>query len=235
MLRKTRLLLTLVLLTGIDSCKQFGGTSRLAFDEPSPKTYPLWFQQEKNVATWGQDDFDSQKVYFRNYLKKPDRNLPVFSNRLILNCLDYLIYSALRFRLLTLEEALDVYKRKSQGVALDQILFPSGSKKITYQIINKKVHFDNPGKVDPLDLILMDGPSHVVQAIEPGKKDFKVVSFSPRPIWGDGSTGTNLENMSPEVTTLESLIEEMIELYPDVESDWNRIEILAGKPFWIKN
>jgi len=235
MLRKTRFLLTLVLLTGIDSCTQFGGANRLAFNEPTPETYPLWFQQERNVATWGQDDFNSHKVYFRNYLKKPDRNLPAFSNSLILNCLDYVIYSALRFKLLTLEEGLDVYWRKSQGEALDQILFPSGSKKITYQIINKKVLFDNQGKVDPLDLILMDGPSHVVQAIELGKKDFRVVSFSPRPIWGDGSSVANLENISPELTTLESLIEEMIELYPDVASDWNQIEILAGKPFWIKN
>jgi hypothetical protein len=77
------------------------------------------------------------------------------------------------------------------------------------------------------DVILMDEGGHVVQFT--GERDAaqrnRVVSFSPRPIWGDGSREFPLESLRPEVTTVESLIEEMIELYPDVPTDWQNIRL----------
>ena len=231
--------LPLVLLILAAACVPTQEASQTSFLWKSKENYPLWFKDIKNpTATWGQEDPESRKIYFRIHLKKPRSKLPDFSNRLILNCLDYVVYTALKFKLLTREEAVQIYVRKSQGERLDKILFPSGIKKITYKIVDKKVIFDNLEIIESLDVILLDGPSHVVQAINLPKnlrKDFKFVSFSPRPIWGDGSSDTNQENISPELTTLESLIEEMIHLYPDVPSDWENIEILAGKPFWIRS
>jgi hypothetical protein len=204
-----------------------------------PTSYPLWFKElDHPTATWGQEEPQSNKLYFRNFLKKPKQSLPLFTNELILNCLDYVIYSALKFKLLTFNDAWQVYERKSRGEHLEKILFPSGSKQIFYKVEGKTVIFKNLESIVNLDIILMDGPSHVIQAIRSpeGSNDrLRFVSFSPRPIWGDGSSETNLENITPEVTTLESLIEEMIELYPDVPSDWNDIHIVAGRPFWIKN
>jgi ASC-1-like (ASCH) protein len=77
------------------------------------------------------------------------------------------------------------------------------------------------------DVILMDEGGHVVQFT--GGRDAAqrniVVSFSPRPIWGDGSREFPLESVRPEVTSVESLIEEMIELYPDVPTDWQNISL----------
>lgn len=222
----------------IAACVPFPEASQTSFFWNSKENYPLWFQELSNpTATWGREDPDSEKVYFRDHLKDPRSRLPRFSNRLILNCLDYVVYSALRFNFLSFEEAHQIYVRRSQGEPLEKILFPSGAKKITYRVLNNKVVFDNLGAIASLDVVLMDGPSHVIQAIYPPKdfkKDLKFVSFSPRPIWGDGSSETNKENIAPEITTLENLIEEMIDLYPDVPSDWENIEILAGRPFWIK-
>ena len=77
------------------------------------------------------------------------------------------------------------------------------------------------------DIVLMDESSRVVQFT--GEKDAaqrnKVVSLSPRPIWGDGSRAVPMESVRPEITTAESLIEEMIDLYPDVPTDWQDINL----------
>ena len=209
------------------------------FTSKPPNFYPLWFKElDHPTATWGQEEPQSNKLYFRNFLKEPKQSLPLFTNQLILNCLDYVIYSALKFNLLTFKDARQVYERKSRGELLENILFPGGSKQIFYKVEGKTVKFKNLESIVNLDVILMDGPSHVIQAIrspQDSKENLRFVSFSPRPIWGDGSSETNLENIAPEITSLESLIEEMIELYPDVPNDWNNIHIVAGRPFWIKN
>ncbi|MEI8027848.1 MAG: hypothetical protein WCI18_15975 [Pseudomonadota bacterium] len=221
------------------ACSPIFQKSQTNFALMNPSSYPLWFKKEINpTATWGQEEFQSKKIYFRNYLKGPKSPLPLFTNQLILNCLDYVVYSALKFNFMTQEEAWKIYERRSRGESLESVLFPFGSKKITYIIENKKVKFQNLEDIESLDIVLMDGPSHVVQAVPSSENtnlNLEFVSFSPRPIWGDGSSESNLENITPELTTLESLIEEMIELYPDVPSDWIDINIVSGRPFWIKN
>lgn len=89
-----------------------------------------------------------------------------------------------------------------------------------------------PKALEAGDIVFMDETSHVVQLL--GKTNAQgeqlVVSFSPRPIWGDGSQERPVENTRPEITTIESLIEQLIELYPDVPTDWNNINLQVIRP-----
>lgn len=108
-------------------------------------------------------------------------------------------------------------------------LLPWGKQvgQATYSIQGSHVQIQWPKELRLGEVILMDEGGHVVQFIgeQDGAQRDLVVSFSPRPIWGDGSREVPLNSVKPQVTTVESLIEEMIELYPDVPTDWQGIDL----------
>jgi hypothetical protein len=127
---------------------------------------------------------------------------------------------------MTLEEAKAVHAGRMRGQALGDLLGREiGNAQYNSQEASIKVVW--PAAAADGDIVLMDQSSHVVQLTHQvdsiGRR--VVVSFSPRPIWGDGSSEWPVPGTKPELTTVESLIEQMRDLYPDVPSDWQNIEL----------
>lgn len=190
----------------------------------------LWFQKTPQAeAVWSPFGVShSGAKPFADWIKKAKhtQTIPDFTNSLSLNCWEYVLYTGLRLGRLDLDSVKALYRRRAEGEKLSEI-FGKAIGKATYTIKNSNVRLSWPSGIEPGDVVFMDEASHVVQLL--GARDTTgkelVISFSPRPIWGDGSQERPVPSMRPEVTTLESLIEEMIELYPDVPTDWNNIEL----------
>ena len=111
--------------------------------------------------------------------------------------------------------------------------FSTGTLALTYRVERRaekpKVVFEKSPRPAEGQVVLMDGRSHVVFATGRANPDgIEVVSFSPQPIWGDGSWTGGKADVSPEVTTLEKIIGYMAELYPETPSDWEAIQIEFG-------
>lgn len=195
----------------------------------------LWFMASpKAEAVWAPfgEEHDGA-VRFQAWVKKsqPQTSLIPFDNRLVLNCWEYVLYTALKMKTLTIPQVQSIYDRTAGGESLSAA-FGATVGTVPYQIENERVTLNWSFEPRAGDIILMDEASHVVQAT--GGRDplgrVEVISFSPRPIWGDGSRYWPEPNTQPEVTTLESLIEELIVLYPDVPTDWNQIELKVVRP-----
>lgn len=190
----------------------------------------LWFESNpENAAVWAPFGVtDNSAKSFRSWILKSgeQQGLPDFRNTLSLNCWEYILYVSLKFKTLSRAQVQNMVKARINGDTLSNLM---GSEigKIRYTMMNGKVTVIWPESADAGDVIFMDETSHVVQAT--GNRDaagrMQVVSFSPRPVWGDGSAERPQKNVKPEVTTLESLIEELADLYPDVPTDWNNIDL----------
>jgi len=195
----------------------------------------LWFTSEpKAQAVWapfGTKHAGAQP--FAAWIKKSKsiRTLPPLNNTLSLNCWEYVLYTALRLEHLTLDVVKELYAKRSEGAELSEFIgTPVGI--VRYKVRGANVKLTWPKELEAGDIVFMDETSHVVQLL--GKTNAVgeqlIVSFSPRPIWGDGSQERPVEKMRPEVTTVESLIEQLIELYPDVPTDWNNIHLQVIRP-----
>jgi hypothetical protein len=195
----------------------------------------LWFNRtNQNFAVWapfGEDHPDA--VRFQDWVTraKPGEPLVAFNNHLVLNCWEYVLYTSLKLKSASLEAVQAHYAAIAQGKPLRELL-GSDVGVVSYKIKNGQVKLSWPIAPQAGDVIFMDGESHVVQVT--GQRNaqgrVEVVSFSPRPIWGDGSRYWAEPDTRPEVTSIESLIEEMIDLYPDVPTDWNKIELKIIRP-----
>jgi len=188
----------------------------------------LWFQSEKKSnAVWapfGTRHSGAQQFELWVKKSKDSRTLPPFENNLSLNCWEYILYSALKLERISLADVKFLYSIRADGKPISEHLGATVGV-ASYTVRNSKVKIRWPKDIQSSDVVFMDETSHVVQLL--GQKDPDghelIVSFSPRPIWGDGSQERPVPNQKPEVTTVESLIEEMIDLYPDVPTDWNNI------------
>jgi hypothetical protein len=145
-------------------------------------------------------------------------------------------YAALRLGRLDLEAVKALYGKRADGEKLSNIL-GTNIGKANYKIQHAIVSLSWPNQIEAGDVVFMDETSHVVQLI--GERDNsgkqRVVSFSPRPLWGDGSQERPVPGLRPQITTVESLVEEMIDLYPDVPSDWQNIELKIVRPMKDKH
>jgi hypothetical protein len=190
----------------------------------------LWFLYDPGAqAVWAPFGSRVQGVRaFEDWVKKSASAgaLPAFRNTLSLNCWEYVVYSMLRANEFSLSQARALYAARARGEKLSSSLGKQVGQ-ATYSIRESHVEIRWPKDLMAGDVILMDEGGHVVQFT--GERDAaqrnNVVSFSPRPIWGDGSREVPLDSVKPEVTTVESLIEEMIDLYPDVPTDWHDINL----------
>ena len=190
----------------------------------------LWFLNDSRAeAVWASAGAEHRGAKsFRHWLESARASavLPAFRNTLSLNCWEYVLYTALRSNRMTLEEAKAVHAGRMRGQALGDLLGREiGNAQYNSQEASIKVVW--PAAAADGDIVLMDQSSHVVQLTHQvdsmGRR--VVVSFSPRPIWGDGSSEWPVPGTKPELTTVESLIEQMRDLYPDVPSDWQNIEL----------
>ncbi len=132
----------------------------------------------------------------------------------------------LRANRFSLSQTRALYAARARGEKLSSALGKQVGQ-ATYSIRGSHVEMRWPQDLMLGDVILMDEGGHVVQftgELDAAQRN-RVVSFSPRPIWGDGSPEVPLDSVKPEVTTIESLIEEMIDLYPDVPTDWQDIDL----------
>ncbi|NBW82309.1 hypothetical protein EBR21_11200 [bacterium] len=196
-------------------------------------------EQTANLK-WFEKDIIAQAVWapfgvthpgaksFHQWIRKAEdgQKLPEFRNNLSLNCWEYVLYVAAKFGQLSISKVRALMDSRQRGETLSQLL---GGRvgKVNYSIKNGKVKTLWPKSTSPGDVVFMDETSHVVQVT--GETDIsgrmQVISFSPRPIWGDGGAISPQSGIKPQTTTLESLIEELVELYPDVPTDWNKIDI----------
>lgn len=200
------------------------------------QTHPLlWFTSEPQArAVWA--PFGTKHAGaepFASWVNKAKdaRARPAFKSTLSLNCWEYVLYTALRLEHLTLEEVKDLYAKRTAGDKLSEFIgTPVGTAH--YKVRGAKVKLTWPDGLSSGDIVFMDETSHVVQLLGEANAQGEqlVISFSPRPIWGDGSHERPVENTRPELTTVESLIEQMIELYPDVPTDWNNINLKIIRP-----
>jgi hypothetical protein len=193
--------------------------SSLRWFQADPKAVAVWasfgttLPQSKTLASWVRK-------------AKQGQELPQFRNTLSLNCWEYVLYTALKTSKITLEETKSVYAAKASGQKLSEVLGKTIGN-ATYTIEGSQIKIAWPSGIKPGDVVFMDETSHVVQLIgEQGEQGHNLVaSFSPRPIWGDGSQERPVEGTRPELTTIESLIEEMMNLSPDVPTDWQKIDL----------
>lgn len=190
----------------------------------------LWFLEDSRAeAVWASAGTEySGSKSFRRWLEsaRASTALPEFRNTLSLNCWEYVLYTAFRTNRMTLEEAKAVHAGRMRGQALADLLGREiGSARYNPQEASIRIVW--PAAATDGDVVLMDQSSHVVQLTHQvdsmGRR--VVVSFSPRPIWGDGASEWPMPSTKPELTTVESLIEQMRDLYPDVPSDWQNIEL----------
>lgn len=195
----------------------------------------LWFEENSRAeAVWSPFGVSHRGAkQLRNWIQtaKQGQKIPDFTNSLSLNCWEYVLYTGLRLGELDLEAVNALYRKRAAGEKLSENFGqPVGSAR--YIIRSSSVKVTWPREIEAGDAVFMDETSHVVQLL--GSRDEigreRVVSFSPRPIWGDGSQEVPVPNMRPEVTTVESLVEEMIRLYPDVPTDWQDIELKIVRP-----
>jgi hypothetical protein len=206
------------------------GTGRFGAQAPNTSNPVLWFLSDPDAqAVWAPFGSRAEGVpAFEDWVNKSASTgaLPAFRNTLSLNCWEYVVYSMLRANKFSLSQARALYAARARGEKLSSSL---GRKvgQAAYSIHGPRIEIRWPKEIMAGDVILMDEGGHVVQFT--GEQDAaqrnRVVSFSPRPIWGDGSREVPLDSVKPEVTTVESLIEEMIELYPDVPTDWQDINL----------
>lgn len=195
----------------------------------------LWFNKTThNFAVWapfGEEHPDA--VRFQDWVARanPEQPLVEFNNRLVLNCWEYVLYTSLKIKKVSLKTVQSYYDAISLNKPLSAVLGKTVGK-VSYKIENNQAKLSWSHQPRAGDVIFMDETSHVVQVTGKftSKGHVEVVSFSPRPIWGDGSRYWAEPNTRPEVTTLESLIEQLMELYPDVPSDWNNIELKVVRP-----
>lgn len=190
----------------------------------------LWFETDSKArAVWapfGAEAAGSKS--FKDWVAAANKEskLPEFRSTLSLNCWEYVLYVSLKLGTLALSEVKSLYAARSKNQSISGLL-GSNVGIARYNIHNARVSLVWPAGIKAYDVVFMDNTSHVVQLL--GQNDTEgrelVVSFSPRPIWGDGSREHPLPDAQPEVTTIESLIEEMVDLYPDVPSDWKNIEL----------
>ncbi|MEN9825964.1 MAG: hypothetical protein RI953_1709 [Pseudomonadota bacterium] len=196
-------------------------------------------EQTANLK-WFEKDVTAQAVWapfgvthpgaksFQQWIRKAKdgQKLPEFRNSLSLNCWEYVLYVGAKFGRLSNSQVRLLMEARQQGKNLSQLL-GGHIGKVNYSVKNGKVKAVWPKSASPGDVVFMDETSHVVQVT--GETDasgrMEVISFSPRPIWGDGGAMWPQRGVRPQSTTLESLIEEMIELYPDVPTDWDNIDI----------
>lgn len=204
-------------------------------DSESPLSSPmLWFQTEpKAFAVWAPFGLKFEKsLSFRDWVMtaRPGEKIPNFDNKLSLNCWEFIIYSSLRIGNLSLNDAKLVFQNKARGKNLYEIMGTLKGQG-TYSITNSKVKLVWPPDIHSGDIVFMDNTGHVVQLLgmKNANRQELVVSFSPRPIWGEASQEFPAPDTYPEITTVESLIEQMIDLYPDVPSDWNKIQLRVNK------
>jgi hypothetical protein len=218
-----RLLLSVLLAIG------FSGAVVTSDAAGNDKT-PLWFLDDSSAAAlwapFGARDPDA--LALEDWVNRDESHgdLPLFRNTLSLNCWEYILYTQLRNGWLSIGDAKSVYAARATGRQLSAVLGQVvGSA--SYLIKDSKVVIQWPRDVLVGDVVFMDGSGHVVQLTgrRDGQQQREVVSFSPRPIWGDGSSERPLVGVRPELTTIESLIEEMIGLYPDVPTDWQNIDL----------
>lgn len=193
-----------------------------------------WFEtDDKAQAVWaaaGQEYPGSRS--FQKWLETSgsDRRLPAFRNSLSLNCWEYVLYTALKLNAISFADAKKIHDSRTRGEKLSaQLGKLIGTAK--YSPRSHEIRLIWPQDIKAGDVVFMDETSHVVQLT--GQQDDqgrqRVVSFSPRPIWGDGSSETPVPGTKPQLTTVESLISELRELYPDVPSDWQSIEIKIAR------
>jgi hypothetical protein len=196
--------------------------------------------QDHGQATWAPFSVRvPNTLAFEEWLDRahPKDPLPPFRNTLSLNCWEFVLYSKLKDGSATLDAAQNVLSARRNGQSLVTALgqhVGTASYTITTTRGSEKGNFARPlvtiewpPGVQSGDIVLMDGPSHVAQLTAHRDNHGRpiVVSFSPRPIWGDGSWEVPVPNTQPESTTVNSLIEELIDLYPDVPTDWQNIRI----------
>ena len=233
------LIFLLSVLFTILACQPESGTISRTFESKKQNNWTLsellWFEDESNAqATWAPfGTAHSVARSFESWAQDSRAQLPLpdFRNKLSLNCWEYVLYVALKFKRITKLKTQDILNARKRGENISGLI---GTKigLIRYSIKNGSVKAEWPKATVAGDLIFMDETSHVVQTT--GRLDtsgrMEIISFSPRPIWGDGSAERPIPSTKPQITTIESLIEEMIELYPDVPSDWNQINLTVVRP-----
>jgi hypothetical protein len=229
----------IILAIAVSNCGQLPEQEENSVSQSSENRYDiLWFIHENDAraswGTYGGDGGDLRK--FQEYVQRrpPASKPPAFTSKLVLNCWEFVLYGAWRGGRIHAEDIQKVYAGRSQNTPLRHLITQSTSA-ITYTISPQgKVKLVPAAPVLPGDLIFMDESSHVIQATGNTTPDGKleVISYSPRPIWGDGGYEGIYQGLAPEITSLESLIEELIDLYPDVPSDWQNISLLVGKANW---
>ncbi len=205
-----------------------------------PASPLLWFVNEPQAqAVWapfGVSHSGAQRLEAWVKKAKYASSVPPFRNSLSLNCWEYVLYTALRLDRLTLENAKTLYAQKAGNQKLSELL-GTFIGKAEYKVNNVKVSLTWPNGIGPGDVVFMDETSHVVQllGVQNDLGNELVISFSPRPIWGDGSQERPVPGLRPEITTVESLIEEMVDLYPDVPTDWENIKLKVVRLFEEKD
>lgn len=194
-----------------------------------------WFKdQHSHSAVWspfGIENPGSKQLADWVRTATSQVRIPKFDNRLSLNCWEYVLYTGLRIGTMDLTQVQRLYETRLRGESLSKALGATiGIGR--YSVIGGQVKIEWPKNVQAHDVVFMDETSHVVQFLgEKSATDQElVVSFSPRPIWGDGSQERPVESVSPEVTTVESLIEQLVDLYPDVPTDWENINLQIIRP-----
>ncbi len=129
---------------------------------------------------------------------------------------------------------LNFYALKTSNEPIENLLIDGEVNRVSMDIKNGIVS-TSAGKLPNWgDILFLDGASHVVYATGRFNGGIEVVSFSPLPIWGDGQNIYGSKNVRPEITTVEHIIQNLHDLYPDVPSDWNRIKLTFGSPSFKK-
>ena len=202
---------------------------------PKDSNVLRWFEKTPGAAAvWAPIGIEHRGAKsFSNWVRRATslKNLPAFNHSLSLNCWEYVLYTSLKLETMNLVRVRNLYMAREQGKSLSLALGTNVGN-ANYTMSTSRVKISWPPKIKSHDWVFMDETGHVVQLLGETNSFGQqlVASFSPRPIWGDGSQERPIEGIRPEITTVESLIEEMIELYPDVPTDWNNIQLLIVRP-----
>lgn len=200
----------------------------------------LWFQGQ--VATWGASGSHLPgKESFADWVKQSPPNgaetpLPPFNSTLLMNCAEFVFYTALRSDKIDRSWLQNWSQKVKVTEPYEQFMLPHGAQSMDYRVQDGKVQMQAGPRPKEGDVLIFDGASHVMLATGrevDGKTE--VISFSPLPLWGEGSFTMGKADVAPEVTTVEDLIQNLVDLYPDSPVDWAKIQIRFGAAPWVSS
>ncbi|PIQ24134.1 hypothetical protein COW36_10805 [bacterium (Candidatus Blackallbacteria) CG17_big_fil_post_rev_8_21_14_2_50_48_46] len=207
----------------------------LALNSPQVLSLKEVLPWTQHTATWGASgSLSPGKQSFAEWIRTGDAmQIPALDDQLILNCYEFILYAALQAGKIDSDWLKQFEKQHVVTEPFEKEMLPHGAQSMQYQVLEGQVQMQSGPRPQEGDIVLFDGASHVMLATgrTPGGKT-EVLSFSPLPIWGEGSFTMGKDHVAPELTTLEDLIQNLVDLYPDSPVDWAKIEIRFGKAPW---